>query len=87
MEGEQLDGKKRVRNDRLIAVATLSHAYKDLRKLQDLPGQFVKELEAFFVNYHDLEGKKYKLLGCKDTKTALDLVKKSQKAASRAKQK
>jgi inorganic pyrophosphatase len=87
MEGEQLDGKKRVRNDRLIAVATLSHAYKDLRKLQDLPGQFVKELEAFFVNYHDLEGKKYKLLGCKDTKTALDLVKKSQKAAGRAKQK
>ena len=87
MEGEQLDGKKKVRNDCLIAVATLSHAYKNSEKLQDLPGQFMKELEAFFVNYHNLEGKKYKLLGCKDTKTALNLVKKSQKAASRAKQK
>jgi inorganic pyrophosphatase len=85
MEGEQLDGKKKVRNDRLIAVAELSHAYKDLKKLSDLPGQFIKELEAFFVNYHGLEGKKYKLLGCKEAKTALDLVKKAQKAAGRSK--
>jgi inorganic pyrophosphatase len=85
MEGEQLDGKKKVRNDRLIAVAELSHAYKDWKKLKDLPGQFVKELEAFFVNYHGLEGKQYKLLGCKEAKVAVDLVKKSQKAAARAK--
>jgi inorganic pyrophosphatase len=85
MEGEQLDGKKKVRNDRLIAVAELSHAYKDWKKLSDLPDQFIKELEAFFVNYHGLEGKQYKLLGCKEAKTALDLVKKAQKAAGRAK--
>jgi inorganic pyrophosphatase len=85
MEGEQIDGKKRVRNDRLIAVAELSHAYKDWKKLKDLPDQFVKELEAFFVNYHGLEGKKYQLLGCKEAQVALDLVKKSQKAAARGK--
>ena len=85
MEGEQLDGKKKVRNDRLIAVSVLSHEYKDWNKLKDLPDHFVTELEAFFVNYHNLEGKKYKLLGCKDSKTALDLVKKAQKAAGRAK--
>ena len=88
MEGEQLDGKKgkkKVRNDRLIAVAELSHAYKDWKKLRDLPDQFITELEAFFVNYHGLEGKKYKLLGCKEAKTALNLVKKAQKAASRTK--
>ena len=85
MEGEQLDGKKKIRNDRLIAVAELSHAYKDWKKLKDLPDQFITELEAFFVNYHGLEGKKYKLLGCKEAKTALDLVKKSQRAATRTK--
>ncbi len=81
IEGEQLDGKKKVRNDRLVAVAELSHAYKDWKKLQDLPDQFINELQAFFVNYHNLEGKKYKLLGCKDTKVALQLVKKARKAA------
>jgi inorganic pyrophosphatase len=85
MEGEQLDGKKKIRNDRLIAIAELSHAYKDWKKLKDLPDRFINELEAFFVNYHGLEGKKYKLLGCKEAKTALDLIKKSQKAATRAK--
>src|ERR1700756_4854656 len=85
MEGEQLDGKKKIRNDRLIAVAALSHAHQDLKKLQDLPDQFMHELEAFFVNYHNLEGKKYKLLGCQDIKTALGLIKKAQKAARRGK--
>jgi inorganic pyrophosphatase len=85
MEGEQLEGQKKVRNDRLIAVAELSHAFQDWKKLEDLPGQFITELEAFFVNYHKLEGRTYKLLGCKDTKRALDLVKKSQKAVGRAK--
>ncbi|HZD46928.1 MAG TPA: inorganic diphosphatase [Acidobacteriaceae bacterium] len=85
MEGEQLDGKKKIRNDRLIAIAELSHAYKDWKKLKDLPDRFITELEAFFVNYHGLEGKKYKLLGCKEAKTALDLIRKSQRAATRAK--
>jgi inorganic pyrophosphatase len=85
MEGVQLDGKKKIRNDRLIAIAELSHAYKDWKRLKDLPDQFITELEAFFVNYYGLEGKKYKLLGCKEAKTAFDLVEKSQKAAARTK--
>lgn len=80
IEGEQMDGKKKVRNDRLVAVAEMSHEYKDWKKLGDLPDQFLNELELFFVNYHNLEGKKYKLLGCKDAKTALGLVKKARKA-------
>jgi inorganic pyrophosphatase len=83
IEGEQMNGKKKVRNDRLVAVAELSHAYKDWAKLSDLPDQFITELQAFFVNYHQLEGKKYKLLGCKDAKTALGLVKQARKAAGR----
>jgi inorganic pyrophosphatase len=83
IEGEQIDGKKNVRNDRLIAVANLSHAYADWTKLKDLPKNFVVELEAFFVNYHRLEGKEYKLLGCKESGIAMDLVKKARKAAGR----
>jgi inorganic pyrophosphatase len=49
------------------------------------PIDVLTELEAFFVNYYGLEGKKYKLLGCKEAKTAFDLVEKSQKAAARTK--
>jgi inorganic pyrophosphatase len=81
IEGEQIDGKKKVRNDRLLAVAEMNHEYSYLKTLDDLPSQFLHELEEFFVNYHRLEGKRYKLLGCKKTKAAMRLVQKAQRAA------
>ncbi len=81
MEGEQVEGKKRTRNDRLIAVALATHAFANIAKLDDLPEPFRKELEAFFVNYHGLEGKEFRLLGYKGAKTAMDSVKRAQKAA------
>jgi inorganic pyrophosphatase len=81
IEGEQADGKKKVRNDRLIAVAEVNHEYAYLRKLDDLPKQFLRELEEFFVNYHRLEGKKYTLLGCKKIDAARRSIQKAKKAA------
>ncbi len=81
IEGEQVDGKKKVRNDRLLAVAEANHMYSNIRKLADLPKKFLDELQDFFVNYHNLEGKKYKLLGCKGVDKALDLIKKARKAS------
>jgi inorganic pyrophosphatase len=80
IEGEQLDGKKKIRNDRLVAVAEANHKYSNIRKLNDLPGKWIKELQDFFVNYHNLEGKKYRLLGCKGADAALKLIKSAQKA-------
>jgi inorganic pyrophosphatase len=81
IEGEQIDGKKRIRNDRLVAVAEANHMYANIKKLDDLPRHFLKELEDFFVNYHRLEGKAYKLLGCKQADAARRLIKQAQKAA------
>jgi inorganic pyrophosphatase len=80
IEGEQLDGKKKIRNDRLIAVAEANHQYANVRKLKDLPSQWMKEVQDFFVNYHNLEGKKYRLLGCKGADAALTLIKEAMKA-------
>ncbi|RSL19083.1 inorganic pyrophosphatase [Edaphobacter aggregans] len=37
IEGEQLDGKKKIRNDRLVAVAEANHMYAGIRRLSDLP--------------------------------------------------
>jgi inorganic pyrophosphatase len=81
IEGEQTDGKKKIRNDRLLAVAEMNHEYAYIKKLGDLPKQFLHELEEFFVNYHRLEGKQYKLLGCKTTNTAMRMIHKAQRAA------
>ncbi len=81
IEGEQQDGGKPIRNDRLVAVAEANHSYTKVKRLKDLPRHFVKELETFFVDYHKLEGKTYKLLGCKGPAAAERLIKKAQKAA------
>jgi inorganic pyrophosphatase len=79
--GEQVEGKKRNRNDRLIAVADQNTMFTDIKKLDDLPKHFMRELEEFFVNYHRPQGHRYKLLGCKGAGAAMTLIKKARKAA------
>jgi inorganic pyrophosphatase len=79
IEGEQVDGKQKIRNDRLVAVAEMSHEYAHLKKLDDLPKKLLKELEQFFVNYHHLEGKEYRLLGCRGKSAAMTLIKQAKK--------
>ena len=81
IEGEQVEGKKKNRNDRLLAVADANHLYANIRRWQDLPKTFMKELQEFFVNYHRLEGKEYRLLGCKDIAQAEHLIKQARRAA------
>lgn len=81
IQGEQIEGKKKTRNDRLLAVAEMNHEYAGIKKVGDLPKQFVHELEQFFVNYHNLEGKQYKLLGCKGADVAMRAIKEAQRAA------
>lgn len=83
IEGEQITPKSDpVRNDRLVAVAETTHLYAKLKKLKDLPRQSLKEIEEFFVNYHRLQGKRYKLLGRKGEKTALGLIEQARRNAS-----
>ncbi|WP_109487654.1 inorganic diphosphatase [Occallatibacter savannae] len=81
IQGEQIEGKKKTRNDRLLAVAEMNHEYAYIKKVGDLPKQFVRELEQFFVNYHQLEGKEYRLLGCKGADVAMRAIKEAQRAA------
>lgn len=81
IEGQQLEGKKKTRNDRLVVVSEATHRYQNVRKLNDLPDRWTEELEEFFVNYHDLEGKRYQLLGTKGVREAMRLIRKAQRAA------
>jgi inorganic pyrophosphatase len=81
IEGEEIEGRNKMRNDRLLAVAEANHEYADVRSPQDLPRKWVEELQAFFVNYYKLEGKEYRLLGCKGAAAALRLFKKACNAA------
>jgi inorganic pyrophosphatase len=81
IEGQQIDGKKKIRNDRLVVVAEATHRYTNIRKIKDLPDKWTEEVEEFFVNYHNLDGKKYQLLGTKGANEALRLIRKARRAA------
>jgi inorganic pyrophosphatase len=72
--GEQTDGKKKLRNDRLIVVAIPSHTHADLKRVGDLNSTLLEELEKFFVNYHAVHGEVYRVIGCKGPRKARDLV-------------
>ena len=72
--GEQTDGKKKCRNDRLIVVALPSHTHSNLHRIDDLNETLLEELEKFFVNYHAVDGEKFRVLGCKGPGKARKLV-------------
>ncbi|HKV80668.1 MAG TPA: inorganic diphosphatase [Candidatus Sulfotelmatobacter sp.] len=76
IEGEQDDKKeKKERNDRIVAVEKDAHSWEDVKTVSNLGKQFAKELEEFFVNYHKLTGKQYRILGLKGPNQARKIVK------------
>jgi inorganic pyrophosphatase len=72
--GEQREGKKTLRNDRLIVVAIPSHTHADLKRVGDLNATLLEELEKFFVNYHAVHDREFRVIGCKGPGKALRLV-------------
>jgi inorganic pyrophosphatase len=75
IEGEQSEGKKVERNDRILAVEQKSHEWADIKTVKDLGEKFCEELEDFFENYHELSKEKYRVLDIKGPKAAWKLVK------------
>ena len=83
IQGEQGKKKKAERNDRIVAIEQDNHSYAHIRHIKDLGKEFVEELEEFFVNYHQLSGKKYRILDVKGPSAALRLMKDGMRAAKR----
>jgi len=81
IEGEQLDGKKKIRNDRLVAVADVNHMYANIRRAEGSSLQVARRGPEFLCELPRTEGKKYELLGCKGQEVAFRLIKKAHKAA------
>jgi inorganic pyrophosphatase len=45
-------------------------ATRHAKHIKDLGKEFVEELEEFFVNYHELSGKKYRILDVRGPREA-----------------
>jgi inorganic pyrophosphatase len=79
IEGEQGKKKDKERNDRIVAVQDDAHSWADIKTIDDLGSEFCRELEEFFVNYHRLSGKEYRVLDVKGPAAARKRVKSSPK--------
>lgn len=75
IEGEQGAKKNKERNDRIVAIERDAHSWADIKTIDDLGKQFCRELEEFFIDYHKLIGKKFRVLGLKGPDQARRLVK------------
>ena len=83
IEGEQGDKKDKERNDRIVAVECDNHSFADIKHIDDLGKQFLRELEEFFVNYHELSGKKYRVIGVRGPRQARKRIEDGIRAARR----
>jgi inorganic pyrophosphatase len=81
LEAEETEKGRVERNDRLLAVAAISHIYADIRTPGDLPHTFLDHLGEFWMNKDRLEGKSFRVLGMRGAEEAVRLVKKTSKAA------
>jgi inorganic pyrophosphatase len=83
IEAEQTDGaSKPYRNDRLIAVAEGSSERGNLRRLSDLDGSLVTQIETFFETYDRLTGKSFRPIARRGPRIARRLVDEAATASS-----
>jgi inorganic pyrophosphatase len=74
LEAEQTKGQRKIRNDRLIAVANQSLRYSDIHHLSDLNRALVKQIEAFFINYQKARKVKVSILSRQGAARALAVL-------------
>jgi inorganic pyrophosphatase len=62
------------RNDRLLAVASHARTHAAIRTLNDVPRPLRADMDAFFLNYNALHGKRFEPLGDYGPKRAMRLL-------------
>lgn len=62
IEATQGRGRRRGRNDRLLAVALETHRYRTWRSLRDVPRAVLDEVERFFAFYNAQRGVRFEVL-------------------------
>jgi inorganic pyrophosphatase len=73
IEAVQTEGKKKSRNDRLIAVSTVSHRFGSAKALAQIGEELLDEITQFFVSYNEQQGRTFAPKGNHGAKRAQDL--------------
>ncbi|HEY3815184.1 MAG TPA: inorganic diphosphatase [Caulobacteraceae bacterium] len=77
LEANQTEAGETVRNDRLLAVTHVSRLYAEIQTPNDLGKAFLDSIEAFWVNYNALRGRRFEPLGIKAADAAVRLIEQS----------
>ena len=63
-----------MKNDRLIAVATISELFADVKSFDDLPDAVLSQIEHFFISYNEQAGKQFQPTGRRGSRRARTLL-------------
>jgi inorganic pyrophosphatase len=74
IQSEDTGSKKKIRNDRYLAIPKQSAIFEKIESIDDLPDKIIKELEDFFKDYNKIEGKEFKTLEKIGAKAALKAI-------------
>ena len=74
IEAEQIEQRRTLRNDRLIAVAETPVNKPVIERINEIPKAVLNELEQFFINYNRIHGREFKLLGRRGPQSANRLL-------------
>ena len=75
IEAEQSDdGKKWIRNNRLIGVATHAQLHGNVKNLKEINPRVLDEIEAFFEEYNLMQGKRFRPTDRVGSKRAQKLI-------------
>lgn len=84
IEAEEEEKGRTERNDRLVAVPTVSRLHEAVQAIEHLPRNFIDNVVDFWVQKDRLEGKTFKPIGVKDAKAAVAIVTDASHAAKKA---
>jgi inorganic pyrophosphatase len=73
-QSEETGKKKKIRNDRYLAIPKCSNIFQKVKTAGDLPDNIFNELEQFFTDYNRIEGKEFKALKKMEAKEARGLL-------------
>jgi inorganic pyrophosphatase len=76
-QSEEAGKKKKIRNDRFIAIPQCSVFYEKIETAKNLPDKIITELEDFFINYNKIEKKEFKIVEKLNNKDAFKIIKKN----------
>lgn len=71
---EQIEGKKREANDRLLAAAIHSYAHEKLTNIDQVNQSILDQVEEFFISYNKSRGKTYVPKGRRGPKHAAEII-------------